>query len=736
MSKINRTVLHNSVPTVQEFKVGGVVRTRLDVFTDGDSVWVWRGDVPKHIPPNSTPETTGGVGNTAWSSLKDTTIRSELLNGNGSMIGVFPNRTLQDKLEDFKTVQDAGILLDGTVQTLQFQQYLDSNDIIIIPSGKSVVVDADIKLRIRNKIIQGSIVLLNNSRVLGTDAPVVSGTVQVQGNFGSSVLTCSSSTKPNVGDFVFLSNNRTNLVERARSAEVGTVDVFASIIKDDVDTTRKCWYKVVRTAGDTLELDRPLLFSVDGSADVSNALYSINMDIKLTSSTSSFEKQSLILANSYGSVLTLRDSTVNSVHLSYYCANNTIAGCSIISSGGLRLHHHCDSNLVLNNTITHLGNGDGAVVVYDNSCRNIIMGNSINGDMTGSHDNFSVVLHTNSDSNLVSNNTLVAHKGASDYMFNKYNKFVANTVHANEMLASSYCLKSVFIDNHFINVRTITSTGSRCVQYSGNEFMNQYKVDTQLLSTYDSGNKPFNIAGFKSEQVQELKLSNNYFEVLGKVPVDFRNFVNFTNPSNNFLDFDSDFKRKQVCVGSVISSFRSIKSSGNTFKGYNCVYMLINGSSALPSSLASTRNEYQDCDVGLVARISNIGTVPKNRVHKLASEVFHGDVYVLTGNYPVQISNPSLNCTSGVYYCGDKSSIYASLVSKDRIVSDTCSVYDFSGNQAYYVSGLIPDGKHLNAKFMDIGFEYRLNGYVYYLNQQKFNGTGSTVKITPNYTEY
>lgn len=62
MSKVNRTVLHSSVPTLNSFKDGGVVRTLNDVFVDSKFItYQYTGTVPFVVPPNSKPEDLGGV---------------------------------------------------------------------------------------------------------------------------------------------------------------------------------------------------------------------------------------------------------------------------------------------------------------------------------------------------------------------------------------------------------------------------------------------------------------------------------------------------------------------------------------------------------------------------------------------------------------------------------------------------------------------------------------------------
>lgn len=63
MSKINRTVLHHEVPTVQDFVTGGVVRTKNDIFRDtSNALWFYIGSTfPYYVPSGSTPENSKDV---------------------------------------------------------------------------------------------------------------------------------------------------------------------------------------------------------------------------------------------------------------------------------------------------------------------------------------------------------------------------------------------------------------------------------------------------------------------------------------------------------------------------------------------------------------------------------------------------------------------------------------------------------------------------------------------------
>ncbi|MFY3770031.1 hypothetical protein ACOT1K_09205 [Providencia manganoxydans] len=58
----------------------------------------WDGDLPKQVPAGSNPQSTGGIGKGAWVSVGDASLRSDLKNGDGSLIGV-GNGTLKDAVQ-------------------------------------------------------------------------------------------------------------------------------------------------------------------------------------------------------------------------------------------------------------------------------------------------------------------------------------------------------------------------------------------------------------------------------------------------------------------------------------------------------------------------------------------------------------------------------------------------------------------------------------------------------------
>lgn len=96
MVKVNRTVLHDSVVTVQEFSKGGTARVSTDYFKNDSGLWQWDGEFPKAVPASSTPQSSGGVGTGAWIGVDGVALREDIKNGDGSLIGTVYGKTLDE----------------------------------------------------------------------------------------------------------------------------------------------------------------------------------------------------------------------------------------------------------------------------------------------------------------------------------------------------------------------------------------------------------------------------------------------------------------------------------------------------------------------------------------------------------------------------------------------------------------------------------------------------------------
>lgn len=99
-------------PAPFDFVTGGTIGVNerdlavLWPLPGGDGDWYyWEGALPKVIPANSTPASTGGVADGAWRPVGDITLRGQLASTNGANLVLFtplsgPERFLQDYLRE------------------------------------------------------------------------------------------------------------------------------------------------------------------------------------------------------------------------------------------------------------------------------------------------------------------------------------------------------------------------------------------------------------------------------------------------------------------------------------------------------------------------------------------------------------------------------------------------------------------------------------------------------------
>ncbi|MDU1755077.1 MAG: phage tail fiber protein, partial [Citrobacter sp.] len=107
--------------TKRSFELGNTLDYPNDILLqESTGEWFrWDGTLPKVVPPDSTPESSGGIGSGKWLSVGDASLRSDLASSNGaSFIGDKYFGTLENYLDNnvvkltFSTVADlrAGVL--------------------------------------------------------------------------------------------------------------------------------------------------------------------------------------------------------------------------------------------------------------------------------------------------------------------------------------------------------------------------------------------------------------------------------------------------------------------------------------------------------------------------------------------------------------------------------------------------------------------------------------------------
>lgn len=139
---------------LHSFALGNTLYSGRDVlWNDADSqYYIWLGSLtsPKVVPANSTPASTGGIGDSAWQPIgnaSDITVLSSGLAGFGdSLVGVKQPatgsvlRTQHDKNADLVSVKDFGATGDGVADdSAAFALAIASGAALYVPPGTYVV---------------------------------------------------------------------------------------------------------------------------------------------------------------------------------------------------------------------------------------------------------------------------------------------------------------------------------------------------------------------------------------------------------------------------------------------------------------------------------------------------------------------------------------------------------------------------------------------------------------------
>ncbi|MEQ5430548.1 hypothetical protein AB7282_00545 [Providencia huaxiensis] len=117
---------------------------------DGDH-YRWDGDLPKQVPAGSTPQSTGGISKGAWVSVGDASLRRDIKNGTGELIGIkqpYENtvdRTQRDKNAERISVLDFFVAGESDWTGAFQRASLASRDYgkeVFVPSGDYSISDS------------------------------------------------------------------------------------------------------------------------------------------------------------------------------------------------------------------------------------------------------------------------------------------------------------------------------------------------------------------------------------------------------------------------------------------------------------------------------------------------------------------------------------------------------------------------------------------------------------------
>ncbi|HHZ7690113.1 TPA: hypothetical protein ACWL66_003698 [Morganella morganii] len=144
---INQAIIAAGYIPMDSFQQGAEITKRNEILRDETTgeYYRWDGDLPKAVPADSTPQSTGWIGKGAWVSVGDASVRSELKNENGSSLVRSHNYTINELIKshlystddfgDLNTSVNKLLLGDGAYT----QDTIDLNDYNGIIEGKGYV---------------------------------------------------------------------------------------------------------------------------------------------------------------------------------------------------------------------------------------------------------------------------------------------------------------------------------------------------------------------------------------------------------------------------------------------------------------------------------------------------------------------------------------------------------------------------------------------------------------------
>ncbi|EER0373506.1 phage tail protein [Escherichia coli] len=178
---------------IDSFQDGASITTRFQALhwkrPDGNGEYYrWDGSLPKDVPENSTPESTGGVFLGAWVSVGDASLRSDLISqetDKGSSIVTYTPKfndavsmSVYEKLSvDLVTLSDYGFKVGntGSQNKAAFQKAIDDATLpteIVIPEGV-FIVDPGITIKNTVTMIRGAGAYQSRIFSTGTAAPII-----------------------------------------------------------------------------------------------------------------------------------------------------------------------------------------------------------------------------------------------------------------------------------------------------------------------------------------------------------------------------------------------------------------------------------------------------------------------------------------------------------------------------------------------------------------------------------
>lgn len=180
------------------FEAGATLASLSDalLYESEGITYTWNGSFPKTVSQGSTPETSGGISDTAWKATDTTTLRNNL-SKSGSGFGAYlvssklaltgaVQRVLQDKITDNTSIKDFGATMDGTLHPLSEKFSTLSAAQMVYPFVTSLTQSLDYAAMQAN-MNSGKTVLVNGGTGFVNSTLMINNSVRIVGENTSNV---------------------------------------------------------------------------------------------------------------------------------------------------------------------------------------------------------------------------------------------------------------------------------------------------------------------------------------------------------------------------------------------------------------------------------------------------------------------------------------------------------------------------------------------------------------------
>lgn len=656
-------------PAAFDFNTGGTLQVNdvgkavLWPGPSGDgNYYIWKGVLPKVIPAGSSPSSTGGVSQNAWSPISSGT-SFDLVSYDGTR---YTNRG--DFAAGVTVTKSSDVVKD--LSTGWFYYYLGSMP-HVIAAGETL----DASWKAIGKITGYAYNDYRNwktSSVTDTQAfTAVLNTKEFVDLGGSEVVTTSNFTIPantpgiKNGTLTLGGNLSTVPYDFVATEQLMTESVRAGItviMLDGVDRT-----------GQYIRLDNNLSYCIDDALASTTPVDSID-SLALTKYLNDYKSQYIQVTKVIGHTLdghaiiaepTVVNLTAGTSKWSYFSGNLTplrIEHLKIRPSGAVKrmlwlaqidpvveycdisdmtfeAHYGCYNLKFLNNKynvkgkasaiynevarisfsiqshvaefafnkISTTGTGDADLIVYK-QCSNVnVHDNLINSPIVGNSwytgDHWSVCFHSTVYHCRAENNITSSVCGIGSFVLNDDIQICNNTMQVN-ILNSSFSHGVVYSNNHIIMESTSTFIGNQNLQFIGNTI--ELREGRAVWGiTLVAGAKPFGAAGFKTIQADTLDISGG--RIYSPVKQSYLNpkpLMSIPGPTsdNVFPANNTHLANQSVGVQARDVSIRKIRVRGVVFDKLNYGISVYKSNSGLGITTLDISDNTYDTDSGVCLR--------------------------------------------------------------------------------------------------------------------------------------